>query len=450
MGTVTANFTVSLSAAYGQPVTVHYSTFDGTATAAGGDYQAVSGNVTFAPGDLTRTIPVLVNGDRIAEWSENFSVRLNAPANAFVSDSSGMVTIQDDEPTVTIVDSMSGNEGNTGTTAFNFTVTLSGPYDAPVSVDFATADLTEEEQWWYGAGATAGVDYQVTNGTLTFDVNETSKTIPVPVIGDRVGEYDEPFWLKLTNSTSARFGNTQSLATIVNDEPYVYISGPQSSVTEGHSGTTTMTFTVTLSNPTDVPVTVSYATADGSATAAGGDYQAQTGSVTFAPNSTSMPIHIVVNGDRRGENDEYFQVNLVEPSEAQISNASAYGTIRDDEARLSISSPAAKKEGNSGTTAITFTVKLLSAYDQTVTVNYTTRDSSATVANNDYVAKSGTLTFAQGETEKTFTVLIRGDKRKEFDESFYVELTSPSSNAFIDSATGWGTILNDDGRKGPR
>ena len=94
---------------------------------------------------------------------------------------------------------------------------------------------------------------------------------------------------------------------------------------------------------------------------------------------------------------------------------------------------------------MTFTVTLSAAYDQAVTVNYATHDSSATVAGNDYVATSGTFTFAPGQRTKTFTVTIKGDKQKESDESLYVVLSGASNNALIDNAYGWGSILNDDG-----
>ena len=116
----------------------------------------------------------------------------------------------------------------------------------------------------------------------------------------------------------------------------------------------------------------------------------------------------------------------------------------DDEPRLSVNS-VSKVEGNSGTTVMTFTVTLSAAYDQAVTVKYATGDGSATVAGGDYVATSGTLTFAAGQTTKTFTVTIKGDKKKEADESFYVLLSGASSNALIWYEYGTGTILNDDG-----
>src|SRR5207302_5961670 len=117
IGTTATTFTVSLSAAYSQTVSIHYATADGDATVAGSDYQAASGTLTFNPGGpLRQTITVQVIGDRLPEYNESFSVRLTDPTNAFVVDAIGVGTILDDEPYVSIVDYVSGLEGNTGTT----------------------------------------------------------------------------------------------------------------------------------------------------------------------------------------------------------------------------------------------------------------------------------------------------------------------------------------------
>ena len=102
-------------------------------------------------------------------------------------------------------------------------------------------------------------------------------------------------------------------------------------------------------------------------------------------------------------------------------------------------------EGNSGSKLMTFTVTLSAAYDQTVTVGYATQNGSARTG-KDYTAKSGTLTFLAGQTSKTFTVSIKGDRQREPDEWFNVVLRSPSGNAAIGNGFGQGTILNDDFR----
>ena len=123
-GTSSANFTVTLSTAASQPVTVAYHTSNGTATA-GSDYQSASGPVTFAAGETSKTISVLVNGDRAGEANETFSVNLSpVDRNAVLTDGQVTGTRVDDEPRVSI-NGVSKNDGNNGTTSFVFTVTLS-------------------------------------------------------------------------------------------------------------------------------------------------------------------------------------------------------------------------------------------------------------------------------------------------------------------------------------
>jgi hypothetical protein len=171
--------------------------------------------------------------------------------------------------------------------------------------------------------------------------------------------------------------------------------------------------------------------------------------VTFAPGQTSKNITVLVNGDRLAEDDESFNVNLTGATNALITSGTGYGVIQDDEPRISVNSVSVE-EGNSGTTLMTFTATLSAAYDQAVTVNFATHDDSATVAGGDYVAKKGTLTFAPGQTTKTFTVTIKGDTKNEANESFYVLLSGASNNALIPVAYGWGAIFNDDARQGSR
>src|SRR6185369_5178074 len=102
-----------------------------------------------------------------------------------------------------------------------------------------------------------------------------------------------------------------------------------------------------------------------------------------------------------------------------------------------------KAEGKRGqTTLLTFTVTLSAAYDQAITMSY--RTVNGTANGSDYVAKTGTLTFAPGETTKTITIEVKGDSKKEADETFYLDLFGNSSNAQFTKNRGIGTILNDD------
>src|SRR5262249_44115045 len=156
-------FTLTLSAASGRSVRVEYATADGTATTTDGDYQADAGTLTFAAGDTTKTITVLVNGDNINEPDEVFYVNLSNADGATIDDGQGQGTILNDDALVLSVDEVSAIEGDSGTTAFTFTVTLSSPSASTITVNYATADDT---------ATAADSDYQTSSDTVTFAPGE--------------------------------------------------------------------------------------------------------------------------------------------------------------------------------------------------------------------------------------------------------------------------------------
>ena len=223
--------------------------------------------------------------------------------------------------------------------------------------------------------------------------------------------------------------------------PRLQITGR--TMNEGNSGTTAMTFTVSLIQAATVPVTVQYGTADGTA-AAGSDYQAASGTLTFAPGEMQKAITVAVVGDQLFEPNEWFAVTLSNPTGALLAVDSASGILLNDDVESpSISiTDVVKQEGRSGTTLFVFTVTLSAPSSVPVTVRYATANGTAR-AGEDYTAASGTLTFAPGETTKTVTVKVKGDRTKEADETFSLIL-SGATNASILDGTGLGTILNDD------
>jgi probable HAF family extracellular repeat protein len=213
------------------------------------------------------------------------------------------------------------------------------------------------------------------------------------------------------------------------------------SVVEGHTGTRSITFTVTLSNSSGLPITLSYATANGTAVA-GNDYQATSGSVTFDPGQTSKTISVLVTGDRAGEPNETFMVNLsLASGNAIVADGQAVGTIQDDEPRITIND-VSKNEGQNNTSPFAFSVTISPASDLGVNLAFATADGSAKSA-EDYQATSGSLTFNPGEASKTITVQVVGDKKLEGDEVFYVNLSSATGGFIVDSQ-GAGVVRNDD------
>ncbi len=191
-GVQNAAVTVRLSAPSTKTVTVNYNTANGTALA-GSDYNAVSGKLTFARGETSKSIPVTVIGDRIAEPDETFFVKLSGARNAKIVDAyaTGVVTIIDDEPRI-MIGGVATYQADSGTTPFTFTVSLSAAYDQVVTVNYATIDGT----------AVAGVDYAAATGTLTFAPGETTRAITVWVLGDvTAGAENKTFFVNLSGAS---------------------------------------------------------------------------------------------------------------------------------------------------------------------------------------------------------------------------------------------------------
>jgi hypothetical protein len=290
------------------------------------------------------------------------------------------------------------------------------------------------------------------DGTLNSPIDNAAGTFPAAVaIGDFNGDGRSDVAAADRGSNMYPTTILSTVMVLLNDgdwslppqPPPPSIAISDVTVTEGNTGTANATFTLTLSFASTVAVLVHYDTADITA-AAGSDYTAASGDVIIPAGQTSRTFTVAVKGDRLAEATETFAVNLSAPINGTISDGQGIGTIIDDEPRISISD-VTKKEGNDKkTTLFTFTVTLSAAYDQAVTMSYSTVNGTATTGNNDYVAKTGTLTFAPGETTKTITIEVKGDRNKEANETFYLDLFDCSSNSLFTKNRGIGTILNDD------
>ena len=218
-GTTTATFTVSLSQPIVTPVTVDYSTADGTAVSLGNppDYQAVNTTtLTFAPGVTQQTVTVTVFNDPTPELEEFFVVNLANATNAVLFDNQGVGTIIDDDgppqTTAAITDANLDPEGDSGQSTMSFTVTLSEPPTGNVTINYDTSD---------GSGL-QGIDYLRSSGVLTFTpTGSLSQTINVIVFGDRLTELTESFFVTLSNVSGGGvvFGRSTARGLINDDDP---------------------------------------------------------------------------------------------------------------------------------------------------------------------------------------------------------------------------------------
>ena len=440
-------FTVTLSQAAAETVTVGYATADGTATDADNDYEPTSGTLTFAPGDTSETITVPVNGDTDDESDETFVVNLSGATNATpatAGDDQATGTIRDDDsptetrPSVSIGDA-SAAEGDTGTTTLTFPVTLSRPSAAPIDVDYATANGT----------ATAGSDYVAETGTVTFAPQDTSEAITITVNGDLTVEQTEQFVVNLTlaaGEADAVLADNQGTGSIVNDDvtpnepndPSVSVG--DASVDEGDSGTRDATLTVALSGPADGAVSVDYATAAGTATA-GSDYATTSGTVTFADGEQSKTITVAVSGDGVDEGNERFTVNLSNAAGASIADAQGVGTINDDDRAVLTIGDVAADEGTGTPKTFILTVTLSRPASRAITTRFATANGTA-VAGQDFTTTAGTLTFDPGQTTKVIGVPVTPDAVDEPNEAFTVSLAD--ATAPVSGATAGAIIADDD------
>ena len=428
-----AQFVVTLTPASSKQVTVSYSTADGTAKASE-DYTAASSTtLTFAPDETTKTVSVATTEDTRNEDQETFTVTLSGPTNATLKSDAKTATgtINDDDALPVL--SIAGATVNEGEAA-QFGVTLTPASSKQVTVSYSTADGT----------ATASEDYTAASSTtLTFAPDETTKTVSVATTEDTRNEDQETFTVTLSGPANATLKADAKTATgTINDDdalPVLSIAG--ATVNEGEAAQ----FVVTLTPASSKQVTVSYSTADGTATASEDYTAASSTTLTFAPDETTKTVSVATTEDTRNEDQETFTVALSGETNATLKSdaKTATGTINDDDALpvLSIANATAVAEGE----ASSFAVTLTPASGKQVTVSYSTADGTATTSEDYTAASSTTLTFAPDETTKTITVATTEDTRNEDQETFTVTLSGPT-NATLksDAKTATGTIDDDD------
>jgi hypothetical protein len=453
------NFTVNRSD-NSEAFSLTVNTTAGSATS-GTDYSAISaGTVSFtAGGSLTATVTVNVTHDNIVEANETFNVVLSgAPDGVIFTDDTGAGTINnDDNATVTLTGGSAQNEGNAGTTSYTFTATLNNDVQGGFSVAYSTND---------GTATTADNDYQDNDGpalVFTGTAGET-KTITILVNGDTKVEANETFSVALGSVSGVPVAGTVTTtsspqtATITNDDNATVTLTGGIARNEGNAGTTSYTFIATLDNAVQGGFSVAYATSDGTATTADGDYQDNDGpALAFTGTAgETQTITVLVNGDIKVETNETFSVALGNvsgiPIAGTVTTAGSPQTAtinNDDNATVTLTGGIAQNEGNSGTTSYTFTAILNNAVQGGFTVAYATSDGTATTADGDYQDNDGpalAFTGTAGET-KTITVAVNGDLNIEANETFTVELgsiTGAPAGVIVAGTAQTGTITNDE------
>jgi Calx-beta domain len=301
--------------------------------------------------------------------------------------------------------------------------------------------------------ANAPGDFIGRSGKIRFAGNKLSKTVAISVVGDTLDESSESFFLELSDPVGATISDDRGVGTITDDDASPIVSiAPSVTVPEGNAGDhPSASVDVTLSTVSGRDVSVSFTTADGTASTAESDYVAKSGSIDFGPGETLKTIVVAVVGDDAVELDETFDIQISSPLHATLGNATAVVTIATNDpipvgsAILSVTG-ASVREGAPGTTRIlSFTVERSGETTTAVDVDFATTNGSATDP-SDYLAASGNVAFGANETTKTIDVTVVGDRRLEHKETFFLSLLAPSVGAAIEHGQATGSIVNDDTR----
>jgi hypothetical protein len=300
--------------------------------------------------------------------------------------------------------------------------------------------------WWSLnsiAGATPGAGVKSLTQYLAAQPNSRVLNTGTGTGGFRVATgCGAPAWNNFIGDADDLFVGVSTTNIRYDFEPLPRISINDVTQAETNAGTTTFTFNVTLSGPSDQIITVDYVTADNSATAPSDYTSIPTTGLTFNPGETSKPVNVTVNGDTTFEANETFFVNLSNVNaNATILDGQGVGTIQNDDLVAIDALDGRAAEPPSGTSQLLFTVALSAPAPSAISVNYATADGGATPAMGgavcggavDYESTSGSLNFAAGERLKTVAVNICADGASEPDETFLLNLSGASGGVISDS-----------------
>lgn len=404
-------------------------TTNGTATQ-GLDFAATTNHIVFATGETVKTVTIPIVNDVAIEGNETVILQLtNAFGSFLLAPSTATLTINDDDlgpGQIAFAAASYSAVENAGNAAISL-IRTNGK-SGVVSIKIQTTDIT----------ASAGSDYVGQNNvSVTFGDGETNKTVLIPLLDDSIVEGDEVFNLTLSNPTggaSILGTNTAPVTILENDEAFS-LSSPIYLV--GEAGPT-LTISVLRIGGSNGVATVRYSTV-GSAqstnysASAGSDFTGITNALlSFASGEVLKTFTIAIAEDTAVEGDETFGITLSNPSgTVQLLTSSAVATILDNDTGFTLS--ANSYSVDEGATNLIVTVYRTNANTGPASVSIATITSTNFTATPgaDYTATGGALNFTNGEPAKTIAIPIVNDLIVEGNETFGIELSSPSPGAQI-------------------
>ena len=281
---------------------------------------------------------------------------------------------------------------------------------------------------------------------MTFAAGATSASFTIAALDDDLDEDTETFTVVLSGPSGATIADGMAVGTIRDSDgaPTLSFEAAALSGAEDSGG---IGGAVVLNRASGLEVRVGIGAVVPSGTATRGRDYTVAETLVFAAGETRKTFAVTVVDDVLNEGDETFSVELHSARNALISSSAgtATGTIMDDDPLPSLSIANARvEETPHGARRMVFPVRMSATSGRAVTVNYATSPGTA-VAGADYLSQSGTLTFLAGSqsNREDIRIEILDDELYEGEEAFTVVLSGPS-NATLGTATGTGTIEDDE------
>ncbi|RZJ99203.1 MAG: tandem-95 repeat protein, partial [Novosphingobium sp.] len=420
-------FTVTLTGNVQEELTVNYATSNNTAIA-GADYTAKTGVVTFPAGSVTgatQTIVVPINNDNVTEAAESFKVTLSgATAPVTITQDEGIGTINDNDlATVSISATPTSVDEAVGTATF--TVTLNNAVQSETNVDYTTSNGT----------ASSGIDYTATSGTLTFpggSVAGQTLTFTVPINNDNLVEPGETLTGIISNVTGGlvTIATNSATLTITDNDTSIANITPRSSGNE--NGPVDGAFTVTLSNPSSTPTTITY-TLSGTATE-GTDYSTITSrTITIPAGELTGIITIPVLSDVLVEGTETVIATLTASTNTAVTVNSLPATLNIADNTTATVTVTASKDGAEPTVAGEFTFTLSNVSTTDTQITYAVNGTA--ISGLDYTSIGTTVTIPAGQTTVKINVPVLEDNIADGNETVILTMAAATNNAAITALT---------------
>jgi hypothetical protein len=441
-----ASFQVQLSGKSATAITVDYSTINGTAIS-DSDFTATTGKLTFAPGSLSQTILVPIAPDNTVEPNETFSLQITVGASeavgATISTTSATATIQNDDvlptvslPTISIVPIDNSNLPiDQLPNQQTITLKRDGDPNQPLIVKYLLTKLIGDKN-------------QETTNTVTFAAGQSTTTIPLTVDSTAIYRELEKDTVTIIGDPNYAIDSLSKPTTIslTNNQTAPTISISDTEIIEGDSGTSNLRFTIQLSSPSAQTTSVSYQTADDTATS-NKDYTTTNSTLVFAPKEIEKTIDIPIIGDRIIEKDENFILTLSNPtSGATLNKAAATGLIKNNDkatVSLTVTDAQAGEPSNPGQ----FSINIDSATEIPIGIQYALTGTAT--AETDYQALPGIVTIGPGETSQLIDINVQDDNILEGTEVVQLKL-QPSTDYQIANGKDTGIVsIADDERALP-